>query len=62
MYTLLVASVIQGYHEYKGLKDLVNFASSSGDEKIDIFIPQVFTHAWAKFLSRSQELEINLVG
>jgi len=33
-----------------GLKDLINFASASGDGKIDIFTPQVSTHACAKFL------------
>jgi len=46
-----------------GLKDLANFASASGDGKVDIFSPQVSTHAHAKFLSGSQEFyEINLVG
>jgi len=53
MHTLSVASVIRVYHEYVGLKDLVNFASASGDGKIDIFAPQVSTHARAKFLSGS---------
>jgi len=38
-----------------GLKDLVNFASASGDGKNDIFTPQVSTHTCAKFSSRSQE-------
>jgi len=61
MYTLSVASIIWGYHEYKdvGLKDLVSFAfasaSASGDRKIVIFIPQVSTHTYAKFLSGSWE-------
>jgi len=38
-----------------GLKDLVNFASASGDRKIDIFAPhaQVSTRAHTKFLSGS---------
>jgi len=38
-----------------GLKDLVKFASASGDRKIDIFAPQVSTHVHAKFLSKSLE-------
>jgi len=38
-----------------GLKDLVNFASASGDRKIVVFAPQVSTHAHAKFLSGSPE-------
>jgi len=32
-----------------GLKNLVSFASASGDGKIVIFAPQVSTHARAKF-------------
>jgi len=32
-----------------GLKDLVNFASTSGDGKIVVFAPQVSTHACAIF-------------
>jgi len=42
-----------------GLKDLINFAPVSGDKKIDIFAPQVSTHARAKFLSGSQEFYKN---
>jgi len=45
MYTFSVASVI----------DLVNYASASGDRKIDLFASQVSTHARAKLLSGSQE-------
>jgi len=58
MYMLLLASFVGGYHEYKDvLKDLVNCASASasGDGKIVIFVPQVTTHAHAKFLFGSQE-------
>jgi len=32
-----------------GLKDLVNFASASGDGKINIFAPQDSIHACVKF-------------
>jgi len=42
-----------------GLKDQVNFASASEDGKIVIFIPQVSTHARAKFLPRSREFYNN---
>jgi len=48
-----------------GQKELVDFASASGDRKTDIFAPQVSTHTRAKLLSRSQEFyeitEINLL-
>jgi len=36
MYTL----VIQDYHEYVGLKDLVNFASASGMERLTSLQPK----------------------
>jgi len=52
MYTLSVASAVQGYQccfEGSGI------ASASGDGKIDIFAPQVSTQACANFLSGSQE-------
>jgi len=35
-----------------GLKVLINFASASGNGKINIFAPQVSTNARAKFLSK----------
>jgi len=47
------------------LKDLVNFTSASGDRKIDIFAPQVSTHAHANFYPEVKSFtkkEINLVG
>jgi len=42
-----------------GLKDLVNFASASGEGKIDILALQVSTQAHAKFLFESQEFYKN---
>jgi len=36
-----------------GLKDLINFASASGEGKIDIFASKVCTHVCANFLSGS---------
>jgi len=49
-----------------GLKNLVNFASASGDGKINIFAPQVSTHAHANFFYPEVEsftkMKINLVG
>jgi len=44
-----------------GLKDLVNFASASGDGKIIVFTPQVPTHAHAKYKSFTKNGD-NLVG
>jgi len=47
-----VASVIWSYHDVWSegwFKDLVNFTSASEEEKIDIFAPQVSTHAHENF-------------
>jgi len=55
MYTLLVASVVRGYHEYKDVwsEGSGKFCFCSGDGKIVIFASQVSTHSHAKFLSGS---------
>jgi len=65
--TLLVVVLFEVITNIKmfSLKDLVKFASASGDEKIVVFPPKVSNHAHAKFISRSkvlQKMESNLVG